>query len=554
MSRVWTLTKIFLKTSNNFSKDNKKIKLSPMISMVFLVGILILALGIPFGTLVSNLYDGFSKVGQEGIILGIILLMASIVVFVFGIIYVMGTFYFSKDIEYLLPLPLKPYEITLGKFSTVLIYEYLTELVVLLIPIIVYGVKSGAGILYWIFSVIIFIFLPVFPLVAAALINMIIMSFTNIGKHKEKLRIIGGILAIFSGVFINIAISGMGAEASNDPNSLVQTLMEGNNSLVSVVTKAMPTAKIASMALVNNGTSKGLINIVLFLIITALAVGVFIFIANSLYFKGVLGSSEVASRRKKLTSAEFNKSTRENSILFSYVIKELKILFRTPAYLVNCVITNFMWPIFLLIPFLTKGEAFSEVMKYSKGAMTDEVVVIVLIVIVNAIFFISSSNAIAATSISREGSNAFFMKYIPISYKDQLLAKSLSGSILSAINIVFLSIFLIVLGAPIKLIISFIVIGVMANLACNLICIMVDLTKPKLKWDNEQMAVKQNFRSFIATMICLAIAGAGGYLLIKVDLGFILSMVALFVEFGAIILGMLYFIDKKAIKYFDRIS
>ena len=554
MSRVWTLTKIFLKTSNNSSNDAKKRKLSPMISMIFLVVILILALGVPFGSMVVTLYEGLSAVGQEGLILGIILLMSSVVIFVFGIIYVMGTFYFSKDIEYLLPLPLKPYEITLGKFSTVLIYEYLTELVVMVIPIIVYGVKSGAGILYWIFSLIIFIFLPVLPLVAAALINMIIMSFTNLGKHKEKLRVIGGVLAVFSGVFINIAINGMGSGVANDPNYLVQTLMEGNNSLISVITKAFPTVEVASIALINSGTTTGLINVGIFLIITALSVVLFIFIANSLYFKGVLGGSEVASRRKKLTSEEFNKSTRETSILLSYVLKELKMLFRTPAYLVNCVLTNFLWPIFLLIPFITQGQSFDAVIEYSHKIMTNGVISIILIVIVNVIFFISSTNAIAATAISREGSNAFFMKYIPVSYKNQLLAKALSGSILSAINIVFLAILLIVLGSPIKLIISFIILGIMSNLACNLICIMVDLKKPKLKWDNEQAALKQNFRSFIALMICVAIAGVGGYLLIKLDLGFVLSTVILFIEFGAIILGMLYFIDKKAIKYFDDIS
>ncbi|MEW8955908.1 hypothetical protein [Clostridium sp.] len=554
MSRVWTLTKIFLKTSNNSSKDGKKRKLSPMISMIFLVVILILALGLPFGNMVGILYEQLSAIGQEGLILGIILLMSSVVIFVFGIIYVMGTFYFSKDIEFLLPLPLKPYEITLGKFVTVLIYEYLTEFVVMVIPIIVYGVKSGEGIIYWIFSLIIFIFLPILPLVAAALINMIIMSFTNLGKHKEKLRVIGGILAVFSGVFINIAINSMGPEVASDPNYLVQTLMEGNNSLISIMTKAFPTVEIASTALINSGTATGLINVGIFLMITALSIGLFIFIANSLYFKGVLGGSEVASRRKKLTSEEFSKSTRETSILISYVSKELKMLFRTPTYLVNCVITNFLWPIFLLIPFITQGQSFNTIIEYSHNIMTNGVISIILIVIVNVIFFISSTNAIAATAISREGSNAFFMKYIPVSYKKQLLAKALSGSILSAINIVFLAIFLIVLGAPIKLIISFIIIGIMANLACNLICIMVDLTKPKLKWDNEQMAVKQNFRSFIALMICVAIAGIGGYLLIKLDLEFVLSAVILFIEFGVIILGMLYFIDKKAMKYFDDIS
>ena len=45
--------------------------------------------------------------------------------FFFGLFYVLGVFYFSKDIEFILTLPLQAWQILTAKFATVVVYEYL---------------------------------------------------------------------------------------------------------------------------------------------------------------------------------------------------------------------------------------------------------------------------------------------------------------------------------------------------------------------------------------------------------------------------------------------
>ena len=73
----------------------------------------------------------------------------------------------------------------MAKFLTVVVYEYLTELIMLFPILMVYGVKNGEGIGFYLMSAVVFLLVPVVPLIMASIIVMIIMRFTNIGRHKD---------------------------------------------------------------------------------------------------------------------------------------------------------------------------------------------------------------------------------------------------------------------------------------------------------------------------------------------------------------------------------
>jgi len=129
MSKFIALTKVLLKTGTQ-SQNNKKNK--TQIKGIMLGLILVLAftpMAIGFGGFISTAYDGLHAIGQEAVILGFGLSVVCVVIFFFGIFYAMGIFYFSMDVENLLPLPFKPWHIMAAKFAVVLMYEYLTELI-----------------------------------------------------------------------------------------------------------------------------------------------------------------------------------------------------------------------------------------------------------------------------------------------------------------------------------------------------------------------------------------------------------------------------------------
>ncbi|GAA0693609.1 MULTISPECIES: putative ABC transporter permease subunit [Clostridium] len=553
MSKMISLIKVFLKTTGEEEISIGKKKIPPMLFMALMVIIMVFALGFPFAMMISELYDTASQIGQEGVIIGLLVSMASVMTFIFGIVYAMATLYFSRDIEYLLPLPLKPFEILGAKFSTVLVYEYITELMILLLPLGVYGVKSNAPVMYWIVMIVVLLLLPVLPLVLACIINMIVMTFTNLGKHKDLLKTIGAIVAIGMGLGFSMLMQKMESMMVTEAD-VIEKIVSGNNSMVSIVTAIFPTSKFAAEAMVAKDPLNILGNLAVFLTITGAAIAIFFFIGNKIYFKGALGASETFSKREKLSEEQLSKSTNSTSPMKAYILKEIRMLVRTPIYFLNCVIMNFIWPLFFIIPLITQPDIFGLIGESTNIIFNSEIQGIIIGMIVSVMIFICNTNMIACTAISREGKNLFFTKYIPMSYSQQLIAKASVGMIFDLINIVFLIVLGIVMKAPISFVILAVILSLMVIIASNLLGIMLDLKKPKLNWDNEAAAVKQNFTSMIAMFGAMIIAVLNGILVFNLSWSFMQMFILEFVILALLIIFSLKYIMTKGEIVYQNLS
>lgn len=555
MNKLLCITRVMLKGSLSSVKNNKrKVKIPPVVGMLIIMILFITSFSIPIGAFTSFLYDGLVASNQQGVILTIAMAAVSVTIFIFGIIYVLTIFYFSKDVEFFLPLPLKPFHILGGKFITALIYEYLTEAILLLPVVIIYGIKSEASILYYLYGFIIFALLPIIPLVLASIINIIIMRFTNIGKHKDALRILGGMLAIGVGMSINLYTQRINSTAGSQAD--IAQMLAGENSLVNIVSKVFPSVKPASLALIYNNQSYGIINLLLFIVLTAILLILFFVLGEKMYFKGVLGVSEVYSKRKKLSGEALEKGTKQNSQILSYAFKELRILFRTPSYIINCVITNFMWPFIFIIVMLNSNSSSASNLQIVKAIMENKSV---LGIIIGCMFaaglIIGGGNGIAATSISREGQTIFVNKYIPMSYENQIIAKLVSAMVLNfAAILLILAICSFILKPTVIIILLSLILSLLAALIISIIGILLDLKFPKLHWDNEQKAVKQNFNFVITTLLSFALAAIS---VISVII-FKLSLWATFLfmaSISSIVIFLLYYtISTKGIEWFSKID
>jgi ABC-2 type transport system permease protein len=539
MSKLIALTKVLLKTGTKSSSNRKNKKQIKGMLLGFILVLAFTPMAIGFGGFISTAYDGLHKVNQEAIILGFGLSIVSVVIFFFGIFYAMSIFYFSMDVENLLPLPFKPWHIMGAKFTVVLVYEYLTELIFFLPTIITYGVKSNAGALFYIYAVTIFMLLPIVPLVIASVINMIIMRFTNIAKNKDRFRLVGGLIAMCFGIGINIYIQRFSQNISS--SEITEMFTQGNNSLVEIATKMFPSTKIAVNSLINANNIQGFINLSLFIVITLAALMIFIILGEVLYFKGVMGVSETTSKRKTLSSHDLIKSTIQSSSLKVYILKELKLLFRTPIYFMNCVLMNFLWPVFLLIPiFMQKGGA-GQLKQLSAFLQDGRSTGIVVGGFFAFMVFTSCSNSISTTAISREGKNIFILKYIPMKIKEQLM-----------VTVTVLGI--ILLKLPLGLVILMLIVGTFGILFTSFIGIFIDLNFPKLQWDTEQEAVKRNLNVLISMIICIALGVLAVFIIIKFKLTKWAAF-ALIVGSCAILDSLLYYLlGAKGVAMFKKIE
>ena len=116
-----------------------------------------------------------------------------------------------------------------------------------------------------------------------------------------------------------------------------------------------------------------------------------------------------------------------------------------------------------------------------------------LAVIIAITEFLTSMLYIAPTAISRDGINAVFMKYIPVSYYKQIIYKGIPNIVFGTITSIIVLIFVWVIAKPsiIFILIAFIINLVLLILQ-TLLMELVDLRKPKLEWTTEYAVVKQN--------------------------------------------------------------
>jgi len=556
MNRYIILTKVLLKNFNLLGlKPGKpgKIRIKGLLlSVLILVAFLPMMFGI--GSLAFGGYNALSKIQQEGLVLGFGFSVSSMAIFFFSIFYVMSVFYFSKDIESLLPLPLKPSEILAAKFTVTLFYEYLTELVLLLPILIGFGIAGKEGFMYYLYSIAVFLTLPLLPLVYSSIISILVMRFTSLAKNRDRFRIVGGIISMFLAVGLNAFITKL-SNSSLDAYKLQQLLEQGNNSIVGIITGIFISNRFAVIALLYSKELKGFVNLAVFVLICLLFVMLFLSFGEGIYFKGVVGMSEAFAKRKKLKEAELRKSSEQKSALKAYTIKELRLLFRTPVYFMNCVLMNFLFPLFIILPFLVQPSEMQELQGLSTYVTDGRGSAVVLAAAFGISIFVASTNGITASAISREGTNIFVCKYLPVSYKTQIMAKVLSGMCMGAVGTLSMLLAAILfIPVPVYLILLIAVVSILGIVFSSFAGILIDLNFPKLVWDNEQKAVKQNLNVVLNMLV--SILSAGILVFVSIVLHFTLWMTfsVIVVLFGILNLLLYNILSTVGVRLFEKIE
>lgn len=536
-NKTWVLTKVMLKSGEGLG-FKLKTKLQWLI-FIAIVGTMVPLLLYGYLTFIAFLYGSLATINQAGVLLTWTLAINSLVIFIFGVIYITSSFYFANDIENYLPLPVKPRQIVGAKFLTTVLYEYLITAVIYLPLLIYYGINQGVGIVYYLYGLIIFALIPVLPLAFAAIIVMVIMRFTNLTRYKEILKIIGGIIAMALALGINIVMQRIAMTI--EAEEITRLLETGNNSLADIVAGMFPTVRWAGQALLNYQVISGLINLLIFVGLSVVIYVGILYFSELVYLQGVIGLSESRSHRV-VVEADLAKIVKQKPKVWSYTLNELRLLIRTPIYFLNCVLINLIWPVLLFFTMvLSQGSGEDqEMMEVIYEAFhSPEILGTVLGVVIAAFMFVGGSNGITATTISREGQTLFVKKYLPISYTEQITAKILSGLLLGYLGVVLIVISCVIMfKLPLFFGVIVLAIGWLPILLTAMTGILFDLYNPKLEWDSEQKAVKQNMNVVYNILLSAAMGAGMVFLAIKIE-GLLLT-VAVFAGILALLNIVLY--------------
>ena len=547
MSRILALVKVDIRNTFSLSTIKNKLKNRESIVHIVIVLIALISLLPTYYFLVSglsNIFTVYLNVGQKSMFLLTGILLGQMIVLFFGILYVMSKYYFSSDLNILVPLPLRPKEIVGAKFVSLLIYEYLTLLPILLPFIIIYGIKSDVNILYWLYSTIIILFVPVIPLCISSIIVMFFMRYTNIRGKRDLLRTIGYIVLIIALITIQLKLQSIAERAVADEDFLYK-LITDSTFLARRLGIVFPPSMWAALSLSDLSSMSGFLYLLLFVIVSILMFFIMLFLSDRVFFKGLIGNLEVSTSKRaaRVRERDFQRSSPPYIAL---AMKEIKMLARTPVYLMNSIGGVIIVPIVMILPFFMEDE---ESVNMLRSVLRDSQQIINLIGVA-FITFLGIVNSVCSTTFSREGKNMWIQRTLPIKVKDQIVGRVLASIFVQIIGIIILYGSLAYLGAlTLEGIFIIGILGILGSIPTGEIGMIVDAYRPMLHWDNPQRAMKQNLNVLINMGLgSLYILGIGllAYKLLDIlDIFVIYIIIALIFILSSLVL---YKVLKKVIE------
>ncbi|MDO5556204.1 MAG: hypothetical protein Q4G09_06260 [Clostridia bacterium] len=541
-NKIVSLTKIFLKNSFQNTKLNTKTKNNKIANTVLYMFLFIYIASI-VGAFSYKIISDLVAIKQEAVFLGLFFFIIAAFIMFQSIFSCMNVFYFSKDIEFVLPLPLSAKEILIAKFNVILITEYIMELMIGIVPLAIYGILTGAGILYYITAIIFLIIFPILPLLLISFLVMLVMCFGKLTKKKDSFQVIATIIIIVFAMGISM-LSSNTSEITDE--QMMQNILNANG-MVTIIQDYFITLKPTINALTTNNIITILLETTKVIGITFVAYLIFILLGQKLYFKGAIGNL-VGGKTKTNKKINIERAYNQKKVGNSYVKKELKILFRNPTFFTQCVLPPILMPILFIGIFLFAGNNDAEAQLDLNSIFSSNIYsTITVCVLIGVTQFFNMMIYISATAISRDGGNAIFTKYIPISLYKQFIYKAMPNVILSAVTVftVLAMYFYIIPQTSIIFLIAVFIISVILNIIHSYIGLIVDLKRPKLEWDTEYAVVKQNMNLVFPmgfALITIGIIALLGVLLYRLD--YKITLLILFVLFG----GMAYIIDRYVYK------
>lgn len=522
MKDVFLLTNILTKSSNNSIKQNNENR-SKSISRILLILIAYLYLGIVMGVVSNIAISSLMTIGMENIFIYLIFCLFYMFIMMQTIISSINVLYFSKDLEFLMPLPIKPVKIIMAKINYMLINTYLVSLTLVVPGLIVFGYLKNLALGYYLMSLVNVIFFPVIPILIIVFIVTVIMKPLKKIISREMLQYIS---FIFTFILIIAVQKVSNITETSTTNQIAESLIGLNNMIKSNV-NIFFNVDFVYNSIINFNNLYGVCQLGTFIVLTVFVYYFGCKIISRTYSKTITTASTTKKKIDKVQDSDYI----ESSVNVSYTKKEFSNLFRNPIFFIQCVFFGIIFPIMFLMIGITNmntsgvdPELFlsdvSNVINSTNG------IVAILFLFVFCFLF----NYVSVTAVSREGHEYTFTKYIPIPLDKQIKLKATPGIIVN--NLIMIAIviglFLVVRTVTLTTIILALTLGVLLNRFNNILLVIIDLKNPKLKWISEYAVVKQNINMIYQMLIYSVEMAVLGVLLTKmIDLKIFVAISAL---------------------------
>jgi ABC-2 type transport system permease protein len=505
MKKLWALIRVGLK--ENFLLFSLKHRMES--SRLILVGYIGATAAAAFvlgsiyyflGGFFRELYKLLANLHQEHVLLTLFIIGGQLLILIFGIFYMLSVFYFSKDLDRLVPLPVKPYQVVLSKYITVLINEYLTVSVVVLPVFIYYGILSDAGTSYWILMPVVFLLLPIIPLTISALVSIVLMRIVNLSKRKELFMVVGVILLML--VSLSPQFMKHQVDHSIDHSQMIKFLTS-QDGVIHMITARFPPAAWATDALAFSNEARGITNFAVYSGVSLLLFLALLAIGQKFFYHSLIGFQEISAKPENHKKGTYVKRITSGSHpIRAIFMREFKIMNRTPVFLLNGMVGLVFLPLVILF-ICMNGQRDGQFFKSLLVSM-DPIVTL----LASSVFMLltMTMSGVASSTFSREGRQFWMARVLPVSFKTQVAAKFLHSFAVSSLGIISASlVILIYFKTSLTIFFPALLLSIVGASLFIVIGMIIDLTRPLLNWESPQRAIKQNFNVFLAVILKVVI-------------------------------------------------
>ena len=495
LKNIINLSKIFIIQNNNFNLINKE-KNKINIRSPLLWAIIILFIGLSY--ISYEVINYLIKIGKPEIFLNGYFLFNAILIIMQTIILATNIFYYSKNMENILYMPFKPREILLAKFNTLVSIIYGTELIFALLPFIIYGIYTNMGILYFINLIISLIIFPIFILLIISSFMMILMKIIKLFKNKDLMQLIISFIAILIlFIFINFGIKYIRNDIGNtDTIEQTRNMLNLINEKIININNYFIVINPITNLLIEKNIFKIIFYLIKLILINLIGLIIFIFFGNKIYLKQLLKNNyyEKNNKNKKINLKNKLKKNNKN---IAYIKKEIKNIFKNPAFflqqiypvilttILSCILIIIITPKFIQFLNIEENKNLLENLSLDIEAIC---------LILGLTQFVGLFNYSSITAFSREGSDAYIIKLLPISLYKQFIYKNIPQILINTISTILIlgTLYFNISGLQNNYIFIIFILAFLLNIINSFILTFIDLINPKINWKYEYEILQNN--------------------------------------------------------------
>lgn len=417
--------------------------------------------------------------------------MQAIVLFT-GVISMLSVIYFSKDTEFLLPLPISSSTIYAAKLTVVYIEEVITSVIMSLVVLVPYGIGVGAGAGAYFQMLLVVLIAPMLPLLVGAIIAIPLMWFIGFFKNKGVTASIIYIVlfGLLYGLYFYFIYNFSAGMAGTDDGQIGEIITKLILSMSSGARAILPNFLLATT--LNPATlGEYLLSFLLALLINAVLLALAVLISSFVYRQTVSRQLENPKTAIRVRSTE-----KRTGIVGTFIKTDLRRIMRDTGMGTYTLMQLVIVPIvivFMLSSFLNTDDPESNVAMAALAPM---------IITALCSFMGLSTNYAATSAFTRENKSFYVYKMLPVDFKRIMKSKIIIGVLFNEVTILFTVLACVIFGSinwyyvvAIFLVTTFLGVGT--------VCwqVYIDLMKPRLNWNTFAEGAKNNPSSLFSLLL-----------------------------------------------------